>query len=369
MNIEYDELQSFKRLNLPEIIQSYGHDLKKQGEGYITNCPFHEDNNPSLSINLKGEVWLWHCFGCRKGGTVIDFIMKKEGLTLGETYEKLRSLKGTNPIKRNKSQEVSKYELLRKVTDFYHKTFLEDKEAQEYLRGRGLTDTELYRTFNIGYVNGTLKKTLPLRGPVIRELKEMGILNDKGNETFYRCVVVPLYDEDGNVVSLYGRNIRGEKHLYLKGPHKGLVNRQGAYSADKLILTESIIDGLSLYQLGVRNVIPCYGTGGFTKDHKELLKKQSIKEITLAFDNDEGGKKGAESLAGKLSGEGIETVRGIKLPEGIKDINDFLLKGKGKEEFTALEKEILHENEYKVTREEDVIVVMRGEVKYKVRLP
>ena len=160
----------------------------------------------------------------------------------------------------------------------------------------------------------------------------------KQNFAIVRGSGASLFDEDGNVVSLYGRNVSQKRHLYLKGPHKGLVNRQGAFGADKVILTESILDALSLYELGIRNVIPCYGTGGFTADHKTLLLKQGTKGIELSFDNDSAGLCGAKALANEY-GPGVTSAL-VKLPDGIKDLNDFLVAGKTKEEFLNLPSEV-----------------------------
>ena len=94
MNIQYDEIYSFKRLNLPDILQSYGSTLKSKGlNSFMALCPFHDDKNPSLSITQRDDgVWLWHCFACRFGGTVIDFVMRKENLSLQETYSKLKTM-------------------------------------------------------------------------------------------------------------------------------------------------------------------------------------------------------------------------------------------------------------------------------------
>ena len=360
--LEYDDIQRYKRLNLVEIIEDYGCKVKKTGTTYKANCPFHDDKDPSLVISQKGEIWLWRCFGCNKGGTVIDFVMRMENTTLKETYQILREKYGTTSPQ-VKKDAVNSYELLKKVTDFYHKTFKEDQKARDYLEKRGIKGSEIIDTFKIGYANGTLKRTLPMRGAMIKNLKEIGILTEKGTEFFYNCVVIPMYDEDGNVVSLYGRNLSTKKHLYIKGTHKGLVNRQGAYGAEKLILTESIIDAISLYQMGVRNVIPCYGTNGLTEDHKRLIEKEQIKEIDLAYDNDEAGISGAKTISEKLPSL-VEKVNLIKLPEDIKDINDLLISGKP---YNSLPAEEIKTSNYKIERVPGLIHIKRDSIDYRIR--
>ena len=80
-------------------------------------------------------------------------------------------------------------------------------------------------------------------------MQRIGLLNKKGHETFFNCVVFPLYDQNGGVVNLYGRSIdqeAGVTHLYLPGPRSGLVNRQAVKRSQSILITESVIDALSL---------------------------------------------------------------------------------------------------------------------------
>ncbi len=373
MNIDYEDIQSFKKLSLPEILKSYGIALKPKGpNSFMALCPFHNDKEPSLSVSQKDDVWLWHCFGCKKGGTVIDFVREKENLSVKEVYKKLKEkLPYSNG---NGSHKPNTIELLKSVTDFYHKTFFEDKRGFEYLRGRGIKSDEVIRSFKIGFVNGSMRKNLSYASPMLKDLKILGILNAEGNEFFYNSIVIPLLDEDGNVVSLYGRNISQKRHLYLKGPHRGLVNYQGAFGTDKVILTEAVLDALSLYELGIRNVIPCYGTGGFTEDHKALLIKQRIKEVELCFDNDDAGDKGARALVDKFNVGVTSTL--IKLPQGIKDPNDFLVGKKTKEDFEALErisleipKTLFDQTPYEIQKEKGTLHLKADDRCYRVHLP
>jgi len=376
MNIEYNDVHQMKRLNLPEILESYGNTLKPRGpSSFMTLCPFHEDHNPSLSITQRNDgVWLWHCFACRIGGTVIDFVMKKENLTLPETYTHLKSK--FLQEEGSAAPGPNSLELLKLVTDFYQKSFLSDKRGWDYLKSRGIKSEEIYSSFKIGFSGGSLKKILSSQSETYHDLKKIGILNSDGSEFFKDCVVIPLLDADGNVVSLYGRNIQRKSHLYLKGPHKGLVNRQGAFGTDKIILTESILDALSLYELGIRNVIPCYGTGGFTDDHKSLLEKQNIKEIHLCFDNDQAGTSGARALAHHQHRLRIVSTL-VKLPDGIKDFNDFLVAGKTKTDFENLErlpieipKSLFSEDvSYEIKREKGVLYLKRDALSYRVFIP
>ena len=326
-----------------DVLAQYGIEVKPQGRGYLAKCPFHDDHNPSLSVDPIKNVW--HCFGCEAGGSVIDFVMKKDGLTFREAMDKL--LVDGSQVKRGsafvqaatvdkaqiaalpKSSGVSR-ELIKGVIEHYHKTLAgPDTKGLEYLRGRGLADPETLKTFRVGYVNGTLKNVLPKSA--IGPLQQLGILNDKGNEFFFGCVVVPVFLPDGSLGEMYGRSIEGPRHLYLPGNHRGVLNAKAVEVFEEIILAEAIFDALSLYAAGVQNVIPCYGTGGFTEDHRTTLK--NTRRVFIAFDNDEAGENAAKKLADLLTADGKECHR-VHIPnfDGVvKDLNDYVshLRGQG----------------------------------------
>jgi DNA primase len=139
------------------------------------------------------------------------------------------------------------------------------------------------------------------------------------------------------VVSFYGRSIQaGAKpaHLYPPGPRRGLVNREALkVYRDQIILTESVIDALSLVQIGVENVVPLYGTSGFTKEHLEALQAERVQSVVLALDNDEPGRKASEKIADQLSKEGFSTS--ITSPTQKKDWNEEVLGGLTREGFES----------------------------------
>ena len=161
---------------------------------------------------------------------------------------------------------------------------------------------------------------LPDDPEVIKALKKIGILNAKGHEIFYNCVVFPLYNARGSIENLYGRNIdeeAGVTHLYLPGPRSGLVNRQAVKRSQTIILTESIIDALTLYDQGFKNVIPIYGVNGLLDEHLTFLYRK-IKSAYLVFDADEAGQRAAEAVSLRLKEKGIEPYP-VALP--VKDVN------------------------------------------------
>jgi len=270
--------------DIVSLVESKGVQLKKNGRGYLGKCPFHDDKTPSLSVNPKEN--LWQCFGCGVGGDAIRFIEMMDNVDFPEAVSRLthsrlpKNNTKEKPTNHKPGLTVKEKKLLARVLSYYQHTFTEDTKALAYLKERGIQDHQSITDFGAGYANGTLLDILPEDDQVIQSLKDIGILNAKGKEVFYNCVIFPLLDQDGSSVCLYGRNISDNAkipHLYLKGPRSGIINRQAVKRSQTIILTESIIDALTLYDQGFKNVIPVYGVNGLTGDHLFLFN--SIKEV------------------------------------------------------------------------------------------
>lgn len=345
MQISKKEIEAVKRSHdLVTVIQSHGIKLRKKGSNYVGLCPFHEEKTPSFTVNPKTN--LYHCFGCNAGGDVIGFICKQEGIGFRDAYEKLTQAQKSRSAEVQKAKDKGngnglnsitqnsqlKTRLLNRVVSFYHQSFCEDQRALQYLQSRGITDNGIFADFQIGYSNGTLLNTIPDEGDILDSLKAIGILNDKGNEMFYGCVVFPVFDENKDCVGLYGRRItEGETdHLYLPGPRKGVFNHQVAKRSKSIILTESIIDALTLYNAGFKDVIPCYGVNGLTEDHLNLFERHQAEEVYICFDRDDAGEQGAERIKEQLKEKNIDSyiVRLPQTSESKTDINSFFLSSK-----------------------------------------
>jgi DNA primase catalytic core len=345
-----------RRHSIVSLFESYGVKLTKTSHNgsYTGLCPWHDDHNPSLSVDeTKG---LFHCFGCDAKGDIIELVRKMEGVSFREAIKKLEGRASTPPrvsAGKTKKQEppaetlvdasvVTKEEgasslpliTLSDVADYYHKRLFDSKDAIQYLIKRGIMNTGLYERFRIGFADGTLLSKLSDKQK--ESLKASGILNKNNGEHFHNCIVFPILDDADQVVGLYGRRITDDEpcHLYLPGPHRGVWNRKASKVYDEIVLVESIMDALSLVQIGVENVQPLYGTNGFTAEHLQLLKDDNVKTIVLALDNDEAGHKAAEKHKAKLLEEGF-TVKTI-FPKVSKDWNEELLAGLGRETFKLL---------------------------------
>lgn len=326
------DIEELKRsVGILDVLGRYGIEVRKQGAKPMALCPFHDDHNPSLSIDPVQNVW--HCFGCGKGGSVIDFVMEKEGIDFKEAADRL--LLGTGAVVRASSLEAPKPKsdeapalsaderrAVADVIEHYHRTLGgEDGRGLDYLRRRHIADPETLKAFKVGYCNGTLKKVLSESS--LPALKKIGLLRQDGSETFEGCIVVPVFTGTGDLGECFARFIADRKptnHLYLPGPHRGVLNAQAAEAYEEIILTEAAFDALTFHAHGVKNVIPCYGTGGFTDDHRATLK--NARRAFFAFDNDPAGEDGAKRIAQTLAAAGIECHR-VRIPPDLgKDVNE-----------------------------------------------
>jgi DNA primase len=308
------------------IEQSTGSTFKKNGKGYVCRCPFpdHEDKTPSFIVTPHEN--LWNCFGCGRGGDIFEFDHLFFNLDFKTSVKKHNSFTPAKQpaVKIKTSRQgiltIKEQRLLARVISYYQHTFANDPTGLKYLKNRGIINNQSLTDFGTGFANATLLNILPEDDQIISSLKKIGILNAKGKEVFYNCVVFPLYDAKGAEVNLYGRNIDEDcniKHLYLPGKRNGLVNRQAAKRSQTLILTESIIDALTLYDQGFKNVMPIYGTNGLTDEHLFFFNRK-IKQAYLVFDADDAGRKAAQSVSLQLKEKDIISYV-IDLP--VKDVN------------------------------------------------
>lgn len=339
-----EEIERIKQtVSLERLVEGAGIALKRHGKDLIGLCPFHDDKEPSLVISPDKN--LWHCLGaCQCGGTVIDWVMKRNGVSFRHAVELLREGIASlvaHPVKQTTVRalpapvafDADDQALLNQVIDYYHGTLKQNREGQAYLAKRGLVHGEIIERFKLGLANRTLGLRLPnkqrKRGKDIRaQLEKIGILRQSGHEHFAGCLIVPVLDDGGNVVEVYGRRVgkinEGEsKHLYLPGPHAGVWNLEAVKTSEEIILCEALIDALTFWCAGYRHVTASYGTGGFTDEHLSAFKKYSTKRVLIAYDRDDAGDAAAITLTETLLGAGIDCYR-LQFPKGM-DANDYAL--------------------------------------------
>jgi DNA primase catalytic core len=337
-----------KEVSIQRLVEARGVKLKRTGKNLMGLCPFHDDHNPSLSVTPSTNKW--NCLGCGKGGTVIDWVMHTEGVSFRHAAELLQAdylpapvrpgaepprfgtvAKLPPPITRTADDQA----LLLEVVAYYNQTLKRVPEALKYLASRGLHSSEMIDHFRLGFGNRTLCYRLPQKnrqtGAELRgRLQHAGIMRQSGHEHFNGSMVIPIIDAKGQVAQMYGRKISTnlregtDYHLYLPGPLRGVWNEPALAVSKEIILCEALIDALTFWCAGFRQVTTSYGVNGFTDDHRAAFKKYGTRRIFIAYDHDEAGDKAAAKHAEELIEMGIECFR-VQFPKGM-DANEFALK-------------------------------------------
>lgn len=347
------EIERLKNeVSVERLVEASGIELKKSGKDLLGRCPFHEDDTASLVVTPAKN--LWHCFGCGIGGGPIDWLIKKDGVSFRHAVELLREgvpslAAGSGPVKHSTVRalpapvafDADDAALLDQVVGYYHETLKQSPEALAYLEKRGLggpAAREAIDTFRLGHANRSLGLRLPAKtrkaGADIRErLERIGIYRESGHEHFNGSLIVPILDAAGQAVELYGRKLRDDlrpgtpKHLYLPAHEnrgRGVFNLAALMAAKEIILCEALIDALTFWCAGYRNVTSAYGIEGFTDEMLAAFRHYGTARVLIAFDRDEAGERGAAKVAERLMAAGIECFR-IQFPKGM-DANDYALK-------------------------------------------
>ena len=339
-------------VSVQRLAEARGVIFTRHGADLIGRCPFHEDKTPSLVVTPAKN--LWHCLGaCQIGGTVIDWVMRAEGVSFRHAVELLQndalplvaaaSSATAAPPKQSTvkklptslARDLEDAKLLVQVIDYYHQSLLQSPEALDYLKQRGIGSEEAIRAFKLGFANRTLGYRLPeknrVEGAALRgQLQRIGMLRSSGHEHFNGSIVFPVISPSGEVTEVYGRKINDHLragtplHLYLPGPHRGVWNGAALGTTPEVILCEALIDALTFWCAGYRNVTASYGVEGFTTDHLVLFKQSGIQRVLIAYDRDEAGERAAQKLAVQLNEAGLDAYR-ILFPKGM-DANEYALK-------------------------------------------
>ena len=342
------ELEQIKRgTDLAALVRAKGIELRPHGTGHLAGkCPFHDDATPSFIVTPEKN--LFHCLGCGAGGTVIDFVMRHDGLSFRHAVEVLRSgqasalVATTAPTKHSTvrklpppvAYDADDQTLMAQVIDYYQERLRQTPAALAYLEKRGIRDEEAIKVFRLGFSDRTLGLRLPnkqrVAGAEIRErLERLGVYRESGHEHLNGCLVIPILGPDGTILGAYGRKIVENqtpglpKHLYLPGPHRGLWNPACLVSRE-VVLCEALLDALTFWTHGFKNVTTAYGVEGFTEEILEALALAKVERVLIAFDRDEAGERGAAKAAERLMARGIECRR-VLFPHN-QDANEYARK-------------------------------------------
>ncbi|MGN0242884.1 MAG: DNA primase [Lachnospiraceae bacterium] len=342
-----EEIRS--RNDIVDVISGYL-SLKKKGNSYFGNCPFHNEKTPSFSVSRTKQMY--YCFGCGAGGNVITFIMEYENYSFQEAVKLLADRAGISLPDISMSQEEKakadyrvRLKQMNKDAATYFYSLLKSKRGQkgyDYFHSRGISD-ETILSFGLGYSDiyrDDLYQYLRKKGYQDSELKDSGLvyLNEKGaSDKFWNRVMFPIQDVNGKVIGFGGRVLGDGEPKYLNSPETEVFDKsRNLYALHKartsrkhhLIVCEGYMDVISMHQAGFDQAVASLGTA-LTSQHAMLLKRYTD-EVYLAYDSDQAGVKAALRAIPLLKDVGL-SVRVIDMTP-YKDPDEFM-KHLGKEAF------------------------------------
>ncbi|MFK7756238.1 MAG: CHC2 zinc finger domain-containing protein, partial [Flavobacteriales bacterium] len=263
---------------------------KKSKKG---KCPFHNDKTPSLQFSSEKQICTCFSSACNAGTMdVISLTEKKLNLSTHQAINYIKKHFFFSGEKKESSVQLNA-QATEPLPDYnadfevMHDDFLKSLKAKEYLDNRGINWRKQNgtRPVQVGFNSYKLPKFNYLRG----------------------CVIFPLKDQEGNIVSMYGRSIQPNttnKHYYTKGA-KGFYPSYPKPDTKRIILTESIIDAATLLSLeeplGSFKVLSLYGSNVFRDEYKEcLVQLEQLEEICLFLDGDAAGRAAVEKYSKML---------------------------------------------------------------------
>lgn len=357
--IDQNEINEIrKQINIVDVVGEYV-PLVKKGSSFWGLCPFHNDKNPSMSVDPNRQIY--RCWSCNNSGNVFGFVSQIENISFRDSVILLANKAGfefKNKINKVENKYSNYYEIYDITTKFYQLMLTTPKAeaANKYLENRGF-DQEIIKKFKIGFAldeKDRLAKYLKEKKYDINTLNILGLTNND-IDSFSNRIIFPLDDPSGRVVGFSGRiftNSKTSKYIntketpiFIKG--NCLYN----YSASKefvrekkyVILMEGFMDVIRASTIGINNVVALMGTA-MSKEQISLLKKLSL-NIYLSMDGDEPGINAA-LLNGEALVEAGLNVKVIPMPKD-EDPDSYIVKN-GKEKFETLIESSLNFVDFKI---------------------
>lgn len=339
---------------IKEVVERYV-SLTKKGDDYWGLCPFHADNNASMSVSTRLDMF--QCFSCKKAGNVFNFIALMENINYGDAIRLLAQEDGIEVGGvRSSNVHAKDYEIMGLAIRYYQNNInsVLGRNAIKYLNDRGF-DMETIKKFDIGLSISKQPLTPFLLNKYdVNNLMDLGLTNTEGKDVFNDRVMIPIHDLNGNPIGFGGRiyqthddskyiNTRATKifdksnilYNYHRAHNKGNKN-------ESIIIMEGYFDVIRASTVGVNNCVAPMGTS-LTKKHVQILKKIT-NQVILCFDGDEAGMNATIRAIPLLESDGL-TVKVIRLEE--KDPDEFIIK-RGKEAFLEKVKNPLSAIDFKM---------------------
>lgn len=359
-----DEL--IARNPIEDVVSQYVN-LKRSGSNLFGLCPFHGEKTPSFSVSP--DKGIYYCFGCHKGGSVINFEMEIEGLSYPDAVRALAKRAGLEvpedeQYQSRYRQQERLWALHKEAARFFHSRLYAPigANALQYATGRGMPKSILTK-FGIGYAPDSwtdLADYLRSKNYTDQELRDSGLVtvSQKNGNLFDRFrdrLMFPIIDVRGNVIGFGGRimnNADKNAAKYLNSPETLIFNKRKNLFAlnlakksklGYLILVEGYMDAIALHQYGFDCAVASLGTA-LTEDGANLLSRYTD-QVVLIYDGDEAGQNATQRAIPILEKAGLQ-VKVLKMRDA-KDPDEYLKKF-GADRFRILLEESANRVEYQL---------------------
>lgn len=337
---ERDEIRA--RINIVDLVSTVVA-LKRAGKHYKGLCPFHQDRNPSFTVDP--QTGRYRCWSCGEAGDIFNWVMKTRNVDFREALEELAekagvTLQNRGPVVPASTRQMQK-SAMEEALAFFREQISRNTNALEYCERRGLTQ-QVRQDWEIGYapdVGEALAVYLKRKGLELSECKNLFLVDQDSSGGFFDKfrgrLMFPIRDERGDLVAFGGRLLGDGHPKYINSSDTPLYRksrvlygmsraREPLNKAKSAVLVEGYLDVIACHRAGVTNALASLGTS-FTEDHAKLLKRW-VEEVVILYDSDAAGQKAADRAIEILAAEGLRT-RIALMPEG--DDPDTLLKNEG----------------------------------------
>ena len=328
------------RNSIEDVVSGYVRLTKRSGANLFGLCPFHNEKTPSFSVSPEKQIY--HCFGCGKGGSVINFIMEIEHLSFPEAVEFLARRAGMEMPEDGEREVRDRRERLLSLNKEAARWFYGELQkpsgapAQDYIRKRQISPA-MTKTFGLGYAPDSfyaLTDAMREKGFQDFELIDAGLANanksGKGvHDVFRNRLMFPVIDVRGNVIGFSGRILSDGEPKYLNTRETPVFNKSRNLFALNLakkskngyiLLAEGNIDVVSLHQAGFDSAVASLGTS-LTPEQARLIARYTG-EVVIAYDNDAAGQKAAQRAIGIL--EPLDLNVKVLQMDGAKDPDEYI---------------------------------------------
>ncbi len=356
-----------ERNDIVDVVSEYVSLTKRSGSNRFGLCPFHSEKTPSFSVSPDRQIY--HCFGCGKGGGVINFIMEIENLSFPEAVAFLAKRVGMQMPEEADDRDAKRrrrlLDLNRDAAKFFYSCLSkpEGRPALDYMAKRQILPATAKR-FGLGYAPDTwdsLIKAMSALGYSEYEMFDAGLVRKGKNgghyDTFRNRLMFPVIDVRGDFIGFSGRILGDGEPKYMNTPETMVfsksrnlfaLNLAKKSKSGHIILAEGNVDVVMMHQAGFDGAVASLGTS-LTPEQARLISHY-VNEVIIAYDNDGAGKKAAQRAIGLL--EKLDLKVKVLSMSGAKDPDEYI-KTKGADAFRNLLEKSENHIEYRLQRVTD----------------